>query len=83
MQAGSCADVEFYASSDVDADADASSDRLAHSCTDVDVRAFACAISCTLMCSEARCGLVGRHAQACAMPHTHHGTHAPRTRTQA
>ncbi len=32
MQADSCADVDFYASSDVDADA--SSDRIAHSCAE-------------------------------------------------
>ena len=38
----------MQADSGADGDADASSDRIAHSCTDVDVRAFACATSCTL-----------------------------------
>ncbi len=82
MQADACADRHADACSDIDSDAltdrhadscadvysDALADRHADSCADVDVRA------CLHAPYHARCGLMGTHAQACTMTHTHHGT---------
>ncbi len=66
MQADACADRHADACADIDSDALA--DRRTFSCTDVDVRA------CLHAPYHARCGLMGTHAQACTMTHTHHGT---------